>query len=363
MQAFLQAIGVAVLALDRGADGRIRLIGANDHACRLLGLNLAAVFGQPVARCLPRSLAAEVERAVAQCLDGGLEDMVSEHCMALPEGRRRLRISHRSVAGGAGDGRCVISTVTAVEQETPEAGTATGDPACGNACQHLHRMEVLGRLASGCGHALNNHLQPILTFSRHMREDTPPETRQQYLNFIYEAALQIRDVMETAQAIARTGREADGVPVVVPVAGLLRDVARAACLILPPQVAVRVETDPPEGRIMACRAELAQALLALVLEAAEDISGKGEVLLGAGRAGGRHAGVLEIAIATAQSSAPDEPEQAMRILRMPEPARHAVIRTMLVRWGGRLSVTSCAPGTARIRISLPEAAERPVPAF
>lgn len=364
MQAIVQAIGVPALASRRAADGDIVVIAANEEACRLFSMKMTQAEGR-VADLLPAAVAGKMERAVGQCL-AGEADVATEHAVNLAGELRWLRLRHRPFAG-----EWVVSTVVAMREDEE---SAPPDAQCGDACVQWQAMEVIGRLASGCGHAMNNYLQPILTFSRHMQGDMAVDTRERYLAFIHDAAVQIRDVMDISRAVLGVGQEPDRAQVVT-VDGLSRDVLRAARLMLPPRISVAADVLVPDGRVAASRAMLLQLLLAFILDAAESLEGEGEVLLRVTRkaraasgatAARSHDDWLEMEVALVPGNSDEEAGRALRETklretRMPPGLRQAIARNVMSRWGG-LAVFPDAVGAPEMRILLPEVREHATPA-
>lgn len=263
MKAIVQAIGVPALACARAADGGIIVVAVNDDACRLFGVE-PPPGDVRLSGLLPAAVACELEQAVARCL-GGAADIGTEHVLGHADGRlRRVRMRHRPL-GAQG----VVSTIVQAEEEG----------ACTGACAHRRRADLAVRLVAGGGHALNNHLHPILSLSRRLQERAPADARETLPAIIRDAALRMRDVTEILASVLGVGRAraADQAPVAVD--ALVRDVLRAAQLILPPRLALSAEVAAADAAVAGCRAELLQLLLALVLDAADRQPAEGEVLL------------------------------------------------------------------------------------
>lgn len=142
--------------------------------------------------------------------------------------------------------------------------------------QHTQKMDALGRMAAGVAHEINNLLQPILTFARHAQADIPAEKRNHYLTRIGDAALRMREIVANMLAFARP--KADR-PTVQPVGPLIRQAVDLVTAILPPSVTVTTDVAIPTAEVQLIEMEFAQVMLNLVLNAAEAMERRGEVLI------------------------------------------------------------------------------------
>lgn len=351
MQAFLRAIGVPVLALGKGKDGLVRLNGANDEACSLLSIEAAAACGLPLHDVLPSGLADELSAAAEQALL-----LQGEHKIEWRIACRRMLLTVRHMTSSFADGQAeqVLCTISAVQHAGHQQTSILEAEALEAGVIRL-RLRLLERLVARGGHALGNYLQPILTFSRYSMGELPTATRDSYLAYVLEAGEQIHSLLAVARVVGRAGAGKADDWGEVSIDHLIEDVEDTCPMLLPLDVAVKAEIEAAGAKVDSCRGDLILVLLNLLLDAADFMAGRGEVVLRASRGGCAarllrppvEAGPcvrLDVDIARASGQLDFEGEA---------PENEAMLR-LIERCGGALEVFRPSPEAMRVSIILPE---------
>lgn len=276
VQVLLRSVSVPVLALERGEDRLVRLRALNDEACSLLSIEAAAVTGLPLYDFLPPGLADELtaatERALSVRADVVLEQTVPGRC---------LRLTVRSLGQASGGQempvRQVLCTVTILRQSEEPEGAALDD-----GVRRL-RLRLLDRIVARGGHSLGNYLQPILTFSRYAMGELPSATRDSYLGYVLEAGEQIQSLIAVTRIVARAGAATTSEWAEVSINHLIEDLEDVGPMLLPLDVSARAVIDAPGAKVDSCRGDLMLVLLNIILDAADSMVRKGEIVLRASR--------------------------------------------------------------------------------
>lgn len=253
-------------------------------------------------------------------------------------GRRLRSAAHRAFGAGA------------PAAAGAEAG-ATEAEAAAEADWLRLRVRILDRLIARGGHALGNHLQPILTFSRLAMEDVPPETRAKYLGYVHESGEQIQSLIAVARIVARRDRARDAGGEAVSIDHLIEDAEDVCPMLLPLDVAVRSDVQAANAQVWGSRADLMMALLGLILDAGDSMARKGEIVLRVSRA--------DAADRLARPGAGlclrlDVESSGERRDGWVPFAGGGVIAGLVARWGGGLGVARPAPEVMQVSLTLPE---------
>lgn len=358
MQAFLQSIAVPVLVLECDRGGIIRFLGANGDACRLfalepLGPEEAAAGGPPLRELLSADLTDDLTLAAAETLATGA-DVVIEH--TAPD--RWMRLTLRPF-GQDGGGRQVLCTVTAARHGLTAHSASQAELASGIG---RLRLRILERIIATGGHALGNYLQPILTFSRYAMENVPAATRNTCLGYVHEAGEQILSLLAVSRVIGRAGTMPNAVVEEVSVNHLIEDVVDVCPMLLPLDVAARSEIEAQGARVESCRSDLILVLLTLILDAADSLVRKGEIVLRACRGASADRLVRPFApngpclrIDVESTGARRETKEGSAATPLGSDAD--LVLGLIARCGGGLGVFRPSPETARVSLYLPERAE------
>ncbi len=128
----------------------------------------------------------------------------------------------------------------------------------------IQRLESIGTLASGVAHDLNNILAPILMAAPLLREEMPPEKRDQLVSLLEQSA-------ERGAAIVRQvltfARGADGERVLVQPIYALKEIAEIASETFPKSITVQTSYPEDLALVEADPTQLHQVLLNLCVNA------------------------------------------------------------------------------------------------
>ncbi len=145
-----------------------------------------------------------------------------------------------------------------------------------SALQRSQKLEAVGRLAAGVGHDFNNSLQVVLSWASLLQGETDPRQLEEGLNAIQQAALQ---GSELTQRLLTFGRRDVRIPRDMNAAELVADAARSLRRMLPEDIAIDVQSEPPPARVLADSAQLSHVLLNLGLNARDAMPEGGRLSL------------------------------------------------------------------------------------
>ena len=143
------------------------------------------------------------------------------------------------------------------------------------ALEHSQRLEALGRMAGGIAHDFNNALMVVLAAAEEASSpgSTPDEVRAALAD-IQAAA---RSAAQLTSGLLVFGRRDAAHPKPVALAEALPAFERSLRHLLPAQVSLIIE--PAGGTLLVDRTQLDQAVVNLVLNARDSITGPGEIRL------------------------------------------------------------------------------------
>lgn len=319
-------------------DARGSVVALNPALGRLAGPE--ARPGQPAGQWLAAAdrpaLAALLAGGGAGCMTaspaGGGAARWSLSAEGLPGGGWLLRVAALDAAGG------------------PEARLAAG------------RLELLGRLACGVAHDLNNMLSAIRYGADAMRAEGMAPAALAELQVIEDAARRGSALIGRLLAFARPGQAAPGV---LALDAAVADLAPMLRRLLGPGVRVDLELGAPAARVRLQAVELDQLLLNLAANAGDAMPDGGSLGIATRRGG---AGVvLEV-----RDSGRGIPPEAMARLFEPFFTTRAAeggtglglstVRSIVDGAGGRVAAESQPGRGSCFRIELPEAGPAEEPA-
>lgn len=142
---------------------------------------------------------------------------------------------------------------------------------------HAHRMESVGRLASGVSHDLNNLLTPILGYAEMLRKACAADERLlKRVHGILEAAGQARDLNRHLLAFSRKQvlemKSIDLNQVISSFADQLEQTIRR-------DITISLKLDPRLGSILADRAQVEQIIMNLCLNAQDAMPHGGSLVI------------------------------------------------------------------------------------
>lgn len=140
------------------------------------------------------------------------------------------------------------------------------------------RLESIGRLAGGIAHDLNNALSPILMSVELLRLQFPDPESQELVESISSCAERGAEMVRQLLSFARG---VDGERVAVPIAGLLRDVAKIANDTFLKSIQVSASSDPDLWAVMGDRTQIHQVLMNLSVNARDAMPRGGKLILNA----------------------------------------------------------------------------------
>jgi len=143
------------------------------------------------------------------------------------------------------------------------------------ALEHSQRLEALGRMAGGVAHDFNNALTVVLAAAEEASDErsTPAEVRAALADILTAA----KSAAALTQQLLVFGRRDAASPKPVPLAEALPGFERSLRHLLPQGVTLVVE--PGSGTILVDRTQLDQAVVNLVVNARDAITGPGEIRL------------------------------------------------------------------------------------
>ena len=139
------------------------------------------------------------------------------------------------------------------------------------------KMQVVGQLASGVAHEVNNQAQAILGFSAFVHESLDvQDPRRSDLEQVIKAATRSGEI---AQGLLAFSRQKQLHPEVLDVKTVVASVEPLLCRVMGPNIEVAVSVDAEVGQVEADRALLEQSLVNLGLNARDAMPEGGRLLV------------------------------------------------------------------------------------
>jgi PAS domain S-box-containing protein len=220
------------------------------------------------------------------------------------------------------------------------------------------KMSSLGRMAASVAHEINNPLGGIVVFSCLLLEQTPPDfPGRRKLETIVREASRCRDIVRSLLDFARPGEN-------VRQPADLNAIVQAALELLKGQelfqgIGVVLELEPSAPEVRCNASQLQQAFTNLLVNAAEAISGRGQITVRSWR----EAGTRRAAVSFADTGCGIPPESLGQIFEpffTTKQEGHgtglglAIVYGIVERHGGTIKVDSCPGQGTTFTVWLPE---------
>lgn len=231
------------------------------------------------------------------------------------------------------------------------------------------RFEIVGQLASGIAHELNNALSTVTTFSDLLAAGADPgsETADD-LNEIKEAALEAAAVIRKLDLFAGGGRPSDGVGVHLP--EVVQGATKLLSRFLTRGVTLTLDLDGATPEVLGTPRDVEEILFALAANAKDALDGSGTVTISARPGGSAMAPTAVLQVADSGTGPrPPAADRAVEAFFSSKPLTHgtglglAVVDRIVTALGGTFRLEALAEGGAVASIELPgvEDASGPTP--
>ncbi|HEV3049233.1 MAG TPA: PAS domain-containing protein, partial [Longimicrobium sp.] len=259
---FFESSGRALILTDR--EGRIVFL--NSLVEEAFGRPRAELVGRPAADFLHPDDAAAVARHDRRVLEQG-EPLTFEETLPSPEGRRSFEVLRFPVRDHTGVIRYIGVSVRddAVEREL------------NSRLQGVQRVEILGRLAAGVAHDLNNMLTVVLGNTRMLRDDPdrPPEERE----ILHETVEAGTEAVRLTRRLMALGRDRANAPPVAEADAVIGELERLLRVLVRSNVDLDLRLGAPGTRVAADPTAIGQVVLNLVANARDAIPHDGRITI------------------------------------------------------------------------------------
>ncbi|HVU32849.1 MAG TPA: PAS domain S-box protein [Opitutaceae bacterium] len=259
--AIFQSSPVA-LCYGRASDGRI--LDVNPELCTFLGRPREALVGRTV-------------RELQICADEGTRRFEN---VRVGERLRDLELKFRTPTGGERIGLLALDSLQF--GPTPVFLATIVDITSRKAMElelyRAHRVESVGRLASGIAHDMNNVLAPIMMAAPLLRMPMGPGEFEKTLANIEASAKRGADLV---RQLLMFGRGVDGERGPVQSGTLIRELARIASQTFPKSITIRMNVAPDVTAVRGDASQLHQVLLNLCVNARDAMPAGGVLTIAA----------------------------------------------------------------------------------
>jgi two-component system, cell cycle sensor histidine kinase and response regulator CckA len=274
LQQLLDAIPIPIFYKDR--QGMFR--GANRAYEKFVGMTKDQIVGKTVFGVAPQDLA-NIYYQADEALFGRPGAQVYETSFLHADGNRHDIVFNKATYVGT-DG-CVAGLVGAILDITERKRAEEEKRSLQSRLQRSEKMEALGQLAGGVAHDLNNVLGILSGYSELLLEEIPQGHRSRnHVEKILQSTEKGAAIIQDLLTLARRGvMAADVLSLNDIVSGFLKTPVFDKMKDYHPRVTFMTECDRNLLNIKGSPVHLEKALMNLVSNAAESITGEGEVTI------------------------------------------------------------------------------------
>jgi len=210
-------------------------------------------------------------------------------------------------------------------------------------------QRLLGRMAAGVVHDLNNYLNVVEVTVRLLRRD-PADAEQLWQQM--RAALDA--IARLTTNLMTYARGATSEPVALDFSSIVRDVLALAARVVPPTVSLTTEIETKSRVVRGVRAELEQLVLNLIINAIDAMPDGGELHVGVRYRSATV--VLEVSDTGRGRFAPSLGDLVMSSKRAGVGLGLGIVRSVVERQRGALRIVPRESGGTLVTVMLPTAA-------
>jgi hypothetical protein len=337
-------------------DGRY--LSWNDAAERLYGWSRDEVLGRTAYELLPGDEHRNVRAWIARVAAGETVGPVD----ATHRGRDGRTLTLSVVAAPVRDEQGRVTALATIARDvSAERRLATERRELEGRLAQAQKLEAVGRLAGGIAHDFNNLLTAIAGYAASVAtglEGGALAEQEQILR----AAERATGLTTRLLAYARPGPRT---PRAVAIDDVLRDGAGLLRRLVPERIELALDLGS-RSRVMADPLDIDQAVMLLVIRAADAIDGAGRVAVSTRQVDEAGTPIVRLAVVGTGVG----PDEATRAQPLPPPGALstaadpdiglATVDAIATRLGGRVDGTGAGPGTA-IELRLPVVPAEPAP--